>query len=399
MSPNLSRRAQKTTVSSIRNLVQPKNENVRVLGLNIGQPDIESPKEFFDGVQNFNKKVLAYDAAQGNASLIHEWVSLLNTQYNLSLTNDNFLITSGSSEALSFAFNICCDVDDEILVFAPTYVNYTGFASMSGVNLVPIECSFDNKFHIPIERSEIEKHITTKTRAILICNPNNPTGTVFTAPELQTLVSICEAHNLFLLVDEVYREFVYETTPSCILQIASTSENVVVLDSISKRYSLCGARIGCLISRNDNFMLAATNFASTRVSAPTIEQVATAHMLQTLPATYLPSVVAEYKMRRDCLVQALQTIEGVEVHSPEGGFYVFAKLPVDDVEDFSRFLLQEFAVGDETVFISPAHGFFIKNAPPKNYARIAFVLKAPELQRAAHVIEHALIVYKTLNKP
>ena len=367
---NLSKRAQSMSVSPIRNLVPPKNENVHVHKLNIGQPDIESPKEFLQGVKYFSSYVIAYDSAKGNKNLLREWTKNFNQTYALDLTENEMLITSGSSEALTFAFNICCDVDDEILVFAPTYANYTGFATMSGVRLIPVPCRFDTNFHIPLNIQEIEQHITHKTKAILICNPNNPTGTVFTDEELLNLLSICTTHNIYLLVDEVYREFVYDgKTPKSILQLAPKHENVVVLDSISKKYSLCGARIGCLITHNQAFMQAATNFASTRVSAPTIEQEAAAYMLKHTQASYLQGAIKEYEQRRNVLVSLLQNIPGVKVQAPEGGFYVLAELPVTDSKAFAHFMEYEFSLDDETVSIAPANGFFIGSVAWVNWRK------------------------------
>ena len=391
---HLSKRAQSMSVSPIRNLVPPKNKNVHVHKLNIGQPDIESPKEFLQGVRQFSSYVIAYDSAKGNKNLLQEWTKKFNQNYALDLTENEMLITSGSSEALTFAFNICCDVDDEILVFAPTYANYTGFAIMSGVRLIPIPCRFDTNFHIPIHTQEIEQHITSKTKAILICDPNNPTGTTFTEAELLNLLSICTSHNMFLIVDEVYREFVYDgIKPKSILQLAPKHESVVVVDSISKRYSLCGARIGCLVAHNQAFMQAATNFASTRVSAPTIEQEAAAYMLKHISASYLQNAIDEYEQRRNVLVSLLQNIPGVKVRAPEGGFYVLAELPVADSKAFAHFMEYEFSLNNETVSIAPANGFFIGSTVPTSYVRIAFVLSIPHLRQSVKILEEALKSY------
>lgn len=390
----LSKRAQKLGCSPIRSPLKPKDASVHVHRLNIGQPDIHSPREFLDALRTFSNPVVAYDSAQGNTDLISAWVNTINNQYRTTLTPQNMVITSGSSEALTFAFNICCDGGDNILVFAPTYANYTGFATMTGINLNVIQCSFDSGFHVPVNMHEIEHHITKKTRAILICNPNNPTGTVFTEAEIRTLLELCERYDLFLIVDEVYREFVYETQPVSVLEIAPQHERVVVVDSISKRYSLCGARIGCIISHNEGFIAAATNFAGTRVSAPVIEQIAAAHMLNTIPNDYLTETVREYTERRAVLVSNLNSIPGVEVCIPEGGFYVFAKLPVKDSADFCKFMLNEFSHNNATVAIAPAHGFFISKPESKSYVRIAFVLSCDDLQQATKIIEKALEAYR-----
>ena len=381
-------------VSSIRNLVPPKTENVHVYKLNIGQPDLASPQEFLDAVKSFNSSVLAYDAARGNTNLLNEWCAVFNRDYQLSLTPNNFLITSGSSEALTFCFNICCDVGDEILAFSPTYANYTGFATMSGVNLVSVPCSYQNNFHLPTSNTDIECRLTSKTKAILLCNPNNPTGTVFTSSELSRLHELCVKHDLFLLVDEVYREFVYDgRAPSTVLSQFKDSNHIVVLDSISKRYSLCGARIGCMISYNDQFMAAATNFASTRVSSPTIEQEAAATMLKTISPTYLSDSVTEYESRRNTLTAKLVGIPGVGVNIPEGGFYVYASLPVSDVKDFCHFMEYEFSHKNATVSISSGNAFVIASKIPTNYVRIAFVLSKPDLIKAAEILQEALFAY------
>lgn len=385
-------------VSSIRNLALSQNENIHVYRLNIGQPNLPSPKEYLDFLCNFCTSTLAYDAAKGNKNLLSAWSSNLNAAYNLNLSPNNFLITSGSSEALTFCFNICCDVGDDILVFSPTYSNYTGFSIMAGVNLVPVPCSFYSNFHLPTADELIEKCITEKTKAILICNPNNPTGTAYTTHELKRLHDLCVKHNLFLLVDEVYREFVYDgRTPSTVLSTFSDSSHIVVLDSISKRYSLCGARIGCMISYNEKFMAAAVNFASTRVSAPTIEQEAAAHMLKTISPTYLSNAVAEYKQRKETLVANLATIQGIGVNVPEGGFYVYATLPVEDAKDFCRFMEQTFSLNNETLSISPGTAFQVGTKLPTNCVRIAFVLSPEEIVKSTTILKEALRAY--LNQP
>jgi len=386
----LSQRAKSMSISPIRTAIASKPPTVRVYHLNIGQPDLPSPQEFFDGIKTFSSPTLAYDSAKGNSDLLTAWTYHLNQQYNLSLTSHDMLITSGSSEALAFVFNICCDVNDEILVFSPTYANYTGFATMSGVKLVPVPCSFDDNFHLPQNPDHITQHITPQTKAILLCNPNNPTGTVYTRAEIESLLDICDAHDLYLIVDEVYREFVYNTTPFTALEIPKHSDRIIVVDSISKRYSLCGARIGCLITKNQEFMAAAANFASTRVSAPTIEQLATTHMLKTLSPTYLTNAIQEYKSRRDLLLSHLQTIPNLKTNTPEGGFYILTQLPVQDSKVFAHQLEHQFSINQETVSIAPAHGFYINSKQSTNYARIAFVLDKPSLITCVNILAEAL---------
>lgn len=391
----LSKRAQSTSVSPIRNLVPLKNTISRVYGLNIGQPDLASPQEFFDGLRTFTSPVLAYDAASGNKSLLDEWSATLNTQYSLNVTPQQLLITSGSSEALMLVFNTCCDVDDEIIVFSPSYANYAGFATITGAKLVAVECSLADNFHLPHDvETQLNTLITERTKALLICNPNNPSGTVYTHDEMRTLIRVCEKHDIVFIVDEVYREFVFDDKkPSCVFELAPENKHVVVVDSISKRYSLCGARIGCVLTWNTEILQAATNFASTRVSAPTVEQVAAAHMLKHISSSYLLDAVQEYEQRRNTLVAGLRDIDGLEFQTPEGGFYVLAKLPVDDSADFARYMLQEFALNDETVFVSPAHAFFFNSTTHTSYVRIAFVLSCDELKQAAKIIKKALQSY------
>lgn len=390
----LSSRAQKTAASPLRSLVGPKDKSVHIHKLNIGQPDLAAPKEFFDGLKSFSDTLVAYDEAVGNKRLISAWVRLLKRQYGIELSTEDLLITCGSSEALTFIFSICCDANDEVVVFNPSYANYSGFAAVAGVTLVPVATSFESGFHIPTSKDDILSHVTEKTRAILLCNPNNPTGTLFTHEELKTILDICEEKDLFLIVDEVYREFVYDNQkPSTTLSLFPKNERLIVLDSLSKRYSLCGTRIGCLITYNKDVMKAAKNFASTRVSAPSIEQQAAAHMLETLSDEYLDDAIKEYESRRDLLVAELSKIEGVELNAPQGGFYVLAKLPVDDASDFAQFMLRDFSVNDETTFVAPAAGFFINSQPVTNYVRVAFVLSCDEIKRAAIILDRALTTY------
>lgn len=399
MSNKISLRAQNTPASPIRSLAaiaqQTQSKGIHIHKLNIGQPDVESPHEFIDGIRNFSDKVVAYDASNGNSGLITQWTELLNKQYGINISSKELLITSGSSEALTFAFTVCCDVNDEILAFEPTYANYTGFASMTGVTLVPVECSFNTGFHLP-DKEVILKHITPKTKAIILCNPNNPTGTVYGDDELKVLIQICEEKDLFLIVDEVYREFVYDgRTPRCIYEIAPKHEKIVVIDSVSKRYSLCGARVGCLITTNKNVMTAVSNLASTRVSSATIEQRAAEYMLSCISDSYLIDSISEYKKRRDVICNQLQQIEGIKLNVSEGGFYAFVQLPVNDAEDFAKFLLKDFSVNNETVFLAPGNGFYIKDGIGKNTVRIAFVLSTHELEKAIKIIELALVVYQS----
>lgn len=400
---DISLRAKTTPPSPLRSLAplaaQAEARGITVHKLNIGQPDLQPPKEFLDGLTLFPHSTVAYESSQGNLKLIQSWVDWLNNKYSAGLTNKNMIITSGSSEALTFVFSVCCDVGDEILVFDPTYANYTGFASLAGVTLTSMLCEFTQNFQPP-NILTILNNISHKTKAILLCNPNNPTGTTLNPVQLQELLKMCEVLNIFLIVDEVYREFVYDQrTPHSILQHCNHSQNVIVIDSVSKRYSLCGARIGCVVSYNSQVLQSILNLASTRVAAPTIEQYATAHMLQHIKDEYLVQARNEYNLRRTVLVASLMQIPGVKVSIPDGGFYVLAELPVQDSTHFAKYLLESFNCNNETLFLAPAEGFYTASRGGQNCVRIAFVHTATTLQRAALILEKALEQYHVDGNP
>jgi aspartate aminotransferase len=310
--PPLSHRAQKTPASPIRRLAglaqDAEDRGTKVYRLNIGQPDLHSPREFLDGISRYTEEVVAYETSQGHKALIEAWSEYLNSQYSIGVGEQQMLITMGASEALIFTFMVCCDPGDEILIFDPTYANYIGFSAISGVRLVPLPCSLEQKFPIP-PRTEIERFISPYTRAILLCNPNNPTGTVATDEELQMLLQVCRERDLYLIVDETYREFVYDgRLPRCILELAEKDPRVVVVDSLSKRFSLCGARIGCMITWNEELRKAAFHIAQARLAAPTIEQHAAAHMIRNVSPEYVATAHAEYRARRDAAVEALSKV-------------------------------------------------------------------------------------------
>ncbi|MEO0249836.1 MAG: pyridoxal phosphate-dependent aminotransferase, partial [candidate division WOR-3 bacterium] len=305
-----------------------------------------------------------------------------------------FLIGVGASEALIFLFMTCCDPGDDIIVFDPTYANYLGFAAISGVHLVPVLSRMDNNFAVP-GRSEIARKITDRTRAILVCSPNNPTGTVCTEEELRFLYDLCEERNLFLMVDETYREFVYDDLkPLSILHLFPKSERVVVIDSLSKRFSLCGARIGCMITCNEEILAAALKIAQARLAAPTIEQFAAAHMLDSIGDDYLKNARLEFQSRRDALYQNLREIPGVVVHKPQGAFYSVVQLPVDDADDFASFLLSSFSHKGKTTFIAPAAGFYIDGSQGRQQARFAYVLQRSEIVGAIEALAAGLESYR-----
>lgn len=395
----LSNRAEKTPPSPIRKLAglaqQAAERGTHVYRLNIGQPDLRSPTEFLAGVAASAKPVVAYEASQGSSQLLSAWCDYLNRGYALDITPHEMLITMGASEALIFAFMVCCDPGDEILIFDPTYANYIGFAAISGVRLVPLPCPPESGAAVP-SRDEILRFISPYTRAVLVCNPNNPTGSVCSDSELTMLRDLCHQEDLYLIVDETYREFVFDgLKPRCIFELAPKDPNVIVVDSISKRFSLCGARIGCMITWNHELMQAAFHIAQARLAAPTIEQDAAAHMLRTVGNNYLTEAHAEYLRRRDTAVAALKSIPGVTAFAPKGGFYLLAQLPVDDAEDFATFMLTEFQHQGATTFVAPAAGFYMHREMGRRTIRIAFVLNEEDTRKAISVLGAGLAAYKT----
>jgi len=393
----LSHRATKTPPSPIRKLAglaqQAEERGTHVYRLNIGQPDLLSPPEFLQGVREGISPVVAYEASQGSTRLLSEWSRYLNSSYSLGVTPSEMLITMGASEALIFAFMVCCDPGDEILIFDPTYANYIGFSAISGVRLVPLPCSLD-RGALPT-RSEIERFISPYTRAVLVCNPNNPTGSVCSEAELEMLISLCREQGLFLIVDETYREFVYdEEKPRCVFQLAPKDPHIIVVDSLSKRFSVCGARVGCLITWHKELMRSAFHIAQARLAGPSVEQHAAAYMLEHLNPSYVSSAREEYRNRRNAAVEALQLIPGVTPFVPRGGFYLLAELPVEDAEDFCTFMLTEFAHEGATTFVAPAAGFFMHRELGRKAIRIAFVLHVEETRKAIAVLGAGLIEYK-----
>jgi len=393
----LSNRAQKTPPSPIRKLahlaVKAKKAGTHVYKLNIGQPDIESPREYFEGLSLFADKVIAYEESQGNESLCKAWSKYFNRTLEIDTKPEHFLITVGASEALVFAFMTCCDPGDEIIIFDPTYANYLGFAAIAGIHLVPVLSNMEENFTLPTRSAIVEK-ISERTRAILICSPNNPTGTVCSREELKLLFDLCEEHNLFLLCDEAYREFVYDDLePFSILNMEPESERVIVIDSLSKRFSLCGARIGCLITCNEEFIASSLKIAQARLAAPTMSQFAAAHMLENIGNDFLDCVRNEFQVRRDTLYAALKKIPGVAVHKPQGAFYTVVQFPVEDADDFAAYLLGEFSYKGKTTFIAPASGFYMQSAKGQQQARIAYVLNKQDIEGAVDVLAAGLENY------
>lgn len=381
--------------SPIRKLVpyaeKAVNSGKKVYFLNIGQPDIESPEVAMEAVKNNDLKVLEYSHSAGFQTYRN---GLLNYYKNLGIEveSGDIMITTGGSEALMFAFMACLNEGDEVIIPEPFYANYNGFAVASGITIVPVTSSIDNAFALPpIE--DFEKLITGKTKAILICNPGNPTGCLYSREELMQLRSIVEKHDLFLFSDEVYREFCYDGNEHfSVMQLSGLDRNVVLIDSVSKRYSMCGARIGALVSRNKYVMQAAMKFAQARLSPPTLAQIAGEAALKT-PQSYFDSVKAEYQSRRDLLVDLLSKIKGVKCPVPKGAFYAVAELPIDDSDKFCQWMLESFSLDNKTVMLAPASGFYATPGLGKKEVRIAYVLKKDSIVEAIKCLEEGLKQY------
>ena len=391
----LSKKAQAMPASPIRKLVPyadaAKKRGIKVYHLNIGQPDIESPKEALDAVKNNKLKVVAYAKSGGNDSLREGLVGYYKS-IGIDLEPADINITNGGSEALQIALSVTCDPDDEVIVFEPFYTNYNSFALQNDVKLVPITTHIEDGFALP-PMSEVEKHITPKTKGVVICNPGNPTGCLYTKQALLELGEIAKKYQLFFYADEVYREFCYTDEPhfSC-MHIPGLEQNVILLDSVSKRYSLCGARIGYLVSRNKEVMAAVMRYAQARLCSPSYGQIAAEGALDA-PASYFKAVRDEYIHRRDVLIDGLQKMPGVIAPRPMGAFYAAAQLPVDDSEKFAKWLLEEFSYNGETVMVAPMAGFYATKGLGRNQIRLAYVLKEEDLKHALVCLEKALESY------
>jgi aspartate aminotransferase len=394
--PKISKKGQELPSSPIRKLVfhsdEAKTRGVEVLHLNIGQPDIEAPKEAIEIVRKQSLKLLPYGSSQGSLSYRTQLCSYYE-QHGIAIEPDDIIVTTGASEALSFTLNVICDAGDEIIIPEPFYANYNGFAAACSVEVIPVVSHFENQFELPpIE--ELKEKITDKTRAILICNPSNPTGYLYSEAEIKALIDLAVAHDIFIIVDEVYREFIYtEQSHYSVLKSEKGSEHAVMIDSVSKRYSLCGARVGCMISKNKALMATALKFAHLRLSPPALALMASEAAVSS-PSSYLDDVKKEYEKRKNVTVAALEKIEGVAVSNPMGAFYCIAKLPVDSAEDFSKFLLTDFEDQGQTVMLAPAAGFYSSPELGKDQVRLAFVLDSKKLQRAAEILEKALNAYR-----
>ena len=382
--------------SPIRKLVPyaeaATEQGKKIYYLNIGQPDIKTPEVALEAVKNNDLEIVSYSHSAGFASYRTKLAAYYEKQ-GIPVKAEDIIITTGGSEALLFTMGSIADMGDEVIIPEPFYANYNGFATSSGVTVVPVTASFDDGFALP-PVSEFEKRITNKTKAIIICNPGNPTGYLYTEEEMQQLAALAKKHDLFLVADEVYREFAYEGKKHySVLNQEGIEENAIMIDSVSKRYSMCGARIGCVVSKNKEFMDAAMKFAQARLSPPTFAQIASEAALDT-PQSYFDAVIEEYVDRRDTLIEALEEIEGVKVATPNGAFYCIAELPVDDAEDFAKWLLESFDYKGETVMIAPASGFYSTPNSGLNQVRIAYVLKKENLLIAVEILKEALKAYK-----
>lgn len=393
--PKISQKAVDMPASPIRKLV-PYAEKAKKAGkvvyhLNIGQPDIETPQVALDAIRNFDQKVIEYSHSAGFESYRNKLAATYQ-KGGLPVNPEDIIITTGGSEALIFGFMSCCNPGDEVIIPEPFYANYNGFAVTAGLHVVPVTASIETGFALP-PVSEIEAKITPKTKAIVICNPGNPTGYLYSKEELEQLREIVKKHDLFLFADEVYREFCYDgAQPFSVLNLQGIEENVIMIDSVSKRYSMCGARIGALVSKNKDVMAAALKFGQARLSPPTVDQVASEAALET-PQSYFDNVVSEYVERRNIMVDGLNAIPGVFCPKPSGAFYCVAKFPVDDAEKFCQWLLEDFEYNGQTVMMAPANGFYSSPGAGKQEARIAYVLNKESLKNAVKCLEEALKVY------
>ncbi|MCO6500202.1 MAG: pyridoxal phosphate-dependent aminotransferase [Vicingus serpentipes] len=393
--PDLSNRGQKMPESPIRKLVPyaeaAKKKGRIVYHLNIGQPDIETPQVALDAIRIIDRKVIEYSHSAGGIGYRTGLADYYN-QLGFNLTAEDILVTTGGSEALIFAFQSCMNAGDEVIIPEPFYANYNGFSQIADVNIIPVTSSIDNGFALP-PISDFEKKITPKTKAIVICNPGNPTGYLYSKEELETLKEIVKKHDLYLIADEVYREFCYDgKTHHSVLNMKGIEQNTIVIDSVSKRYSMCGARIGAFITKNKELLAVALKYAQARLSPPTLGQIAGEGALST-PQSYFDDVVKEYVSRRDLLIDGLNNIEGIKCPKPGGAFYAIAELPVKDAEKFCQWLLEDFEYKNQTVMIAPAAGFYATKGLGKKEVRIAYVLNKKSLLNAIKCLSEALKVY------
>lgn len=394
--PSISTKGHQMPESPIRKLVpfaeSAKKRGTKVYHLNIGQPDIKTPQIALDAVKNNNIETLSYARSEGSETYR---IKLANyyKQHQINVSENNIIVTTGGSEALFFTMGSITDAGDEIIIPEPFYANYNGFSTASGVKVVPVISKIEDNFALP-KIEDFEKLITKNTKAILVCNPGNPTGYMYSKEEIEKLKEIVLKHDLFLIADEVYREFAYDGLQhTSVLAVKGLEQHAIVIDSVSKRYSMCGARIGCVVSKNEAFIATAIKFAQARLSPPTYALIASEAALDT-PQSYFDDVKAEYVIRRNTLVAELEKIEGVKVAKPKGAFYCVAQLPVADTDDFARWMLESYHYNNETIMVAPASGFYSTKGEGKNQIRMAYVLKKEDLIKSVAILKNALEAYK-----
>jgi aspartate aminotransferase len=394
VAPSISERAKSTQDSPIRKLSATaearKQKGVKVHHLNIGQPDLPTHPVVFETIRNLKLQTLAYAPSNGLPQALKAWKSYYR-EVGIDLQENEIIVTTGGSEAIVFAMCAICDDGDDVIVFEPFYTNYNGFASIANVRLNAIPLHIHDGFHLP-PTEEIERRITPRTKAILICNPSNPTGTIYTREEMERLVEIVKRQNIFLLSDEVYREFAYDTPVHSVLDFPEIADRSVLLDSTSKRFNVCGARIGALASHNKEIVQSAFRFGMARLSVASIEQLALAPLLSS-PKIYTQPIVEEFRRRRDIVYEGLGSIPGVTFYKPEGAFYIMVGLPVKDSEHFAKWLIEDFAFEGETVLLAPGPGFYASLNSGINEVRLAFMLKGDDLRRALTIVRAALVEY------
>ena len=390
--PSISKKGNKIPPSPIRKLVpyadDAKKRGIEILHLNIGQPDIKSPVESLNAVKETDLDLLKYEYSQGSLEFRNN-VCNYYKKHSIYVSPDDIITTVGASEALSFTMNSICDPGDEVIIPEPFYANYNGFALASDVNVIPITSKIEDNFALP-SIHEFEKKINSKTKAILLCNPCNPTGYVYSKEEIINIANLAKKNDLFIVVDEVYREFIYtDTKHFSILEDEKFSENAILIDSTSKRYSLCGARVGFIVSKNSEFIETCLKFALTRLSPPTLALIAANHALNSREE-YIENVIKEYYKRREVIINELSQIDNIKFSNPMGAFYSIIKLPIENAEDFAKFLLTDFSYKNQSVMLSPASGFYSSENYGKDEVRIAFVLNSEKLKNAIKIIKLGL---------
>jgi len=396
--PRISNKGKSMPASPIRKLApfaeQAKKNGINIYHLNIGQPDIETPHQFWEAIKNIDRKVLEYSPSNGFEEVRNKYAQFFQKRYGLTnLFPEDILVTTGGSEALLFTLFSLLDAEDEIIIPEPLYANYIGFSKSGNIKVQPIPTTFDNAFALP-SIDDFEKVINEKTKAILICNPNNPTGYFYSREELERLKEIVLKHDLFIICDEVYRDFIYDDNLkyTSILEFSELENHAILIDSLSKRFSACGARIGMVATKNKEVLQTILKFAQQRLSPPTVEQLGAIAMFD-VEENYFTKVNIEYKKRRDTLVEGLNKIEGVKCHTPGGAFYCIVQLPVKDSDDFCQWMLSDFNYEGETVMMAPASGFYATEGKGKNEVRIAYVLNSIDLKKAMKCLEEGLKVY------